>query len=155
LYAVDPGGATGAARGLFLPQATVAETLKAHAVEAREFRGDPIEQGWAIARDFLEWMLKLEDAGLSPRRIKLVFEGFNLRQMAVDLSPVEVTTAVRTALAGEGWARAPEFQSASQAKSFATGDRLKLWGLYDVGRGSDHKRDALRHLALGVSRSLR
>lgn len=155
VYAVDPGGATGAARGVFVLQSTLSETLRAHAVEAREFRGSPVKQGLDIADDFLEWMLSVEASGIGPRRIVLVFEGFNLRQMAVDLSPIEVTTATRTALAIGGWERVPEFQSASQAKTFANAERLKLWGLYAAGRGSDHKRDALRHLALAVSRKLR
>jgi hypothetical protein len=44
-----------------------------------------------------------------------------------------------------------EFQTAAQAKAFATDQRLKNWGLYQQCRNR-HERDAARHLALKVAK---
>ena len=60
------------------------------------------------------------------------------------LSPVRVTAALSYGL----WRDFPGvrfiYQSASQAKTTCTDDRLKLWGLYDRSSGP-HARDAIRH----------
>lgn len=46
----------------------------------------------------------------------------------------------------------PRFQKASAAKSFATNNRLRSWDAWT--RGSEHARDATRHLALRLSEML-
>jgi hypothetical protein len=43
------------------------------------------------------------------------------------------------------------FQGRTMAKSTATDDRLKAWGLYT--KGSDHIRDATRHAITGLRRA--
>lgn len=149
VYTVDPGGKTGTAKGVFLKKQTLVETFRAHTVEADEWLGDPIVQASNIAKDYLNFRELCVLTGIS--RIDLIVETFRLRQMAVDLSPVEVTAALRANLLGLDLPDLTGYQTASEAKSFATATRLKRWGLYRVGRGSDHKRDALRHLALRVS----
>lgn len=151
VYAVDPGGTTGAAWGVFLPQGTLHETLRAHSVEAREFFGSTLNQAFDITEDILARRARWNAAGI--RDVIVVFESFKLRTGLADLSSVEVISATQ-ALLIERAGVTVEFQGPADAKRFATADRLKRWGLYVVGRGSDHKRDALRHLSLCVSRRL-
>jgi hypothetical protein len=149
VYTLDPGGKSGTARGVFIPQRTIVSTLRAHTVEAAEWTGDPIIQAANIARDYYAWRRQVYAAGVE--RIELVIESFKLRQVAVELSPVEVTAALRAYLRVLKLPDVTCYQSASQAMSHAPHQRLKRWGMYSAGRGSDHKRDALRHLALRVS----
>jgi hypothetical protein len=153
VYAVDPGGTTGWARGVFLPQNTLAATLRAHAVVAGECRGSTLDQAFELTNDILEYKDRVRKDGI--RDFVIVFEGFQLRTQRVDLSPVEVIAGTRALLATEGVELTDKnFQSPSSGKSFGTTPRLKHWGLYAAGRGSPHKRDALRHLALGVERKM-
>lgn len=148
VYAVDPGGKTGTAKGVFTKQATMAATLRGHVVEADEWFGDPILQAQLIVEDYLVWRDEATRNGV--QRIELVLERFHLRQMAVELSPVEITAAMRAMLLLSN-IDVDVYQEPSDAMTFAPHQRLKTWGLYKYGRGSDHKRDALRHLALRVS----
>lgn len=153
VFAVDPGGTSGWACGVFLPQATLAATLRAHTVEAGEFRGSTLDQAFELTNAFLDFEERCKQGRV--RKVLLLFESFELRTQHADLSSVEVIAGSRSLLAQEGRELDGScFQSPAQAKSFATVARLKHWGLYRVGRGSEHKRDALRHLALGVSRTL-
>lgn len=170
VFAVDPGGVTGVARGIFESRPTLKETLRVSSaggsVEAWEVEGPSEVQAHEIAEEFLDWSASLMiDGYCGAPDISLAFEAFALRQRSVDLAPVEVTWGVRTLLTPRSSARAGtlqdfagghtwEYQSPSDAKGFATSARLKTWELYKLGRGSDHKRDALRHLALRVSRIL-
>lgn len=149
VYTVDPGGKTGTAHGVFLKQQTLVSTLRAHTVEASEWTGDPVIQAANIARDYMAFYKHAKASGIE--RVELVVEDFKLRQMAVELSPVEVTFALRAYLRVLKLPDVAAYQSAGSAKSFGTAARLKHWRLYAIGRGSDHKRDALRHLALRVS----
>jgi hypothetical protein len=153
VYAVDPGGTSGWARGVFKSRGTLADTLKNHAVEAGEFVGTTLDQSFELTNHFLEWREECLKRGV--REVILVFESFELRTQRTVLASVEVIHGARCLLASEGVEiDSDHFQSPSQAKSFGTAARLKYWGLYPVGRGSDHKRDALRHLALAVSRRM-
>lgn len=43
------------------------------------------------------------------------------------------------------------YYNASQAKQYATNERLKLWNLYDLTTGKPHARDASRHWATKVN----
>lgn len=153
VYAVDPGGTSGWASGMFKPRGTLADTLRNHAVEAGEFDGSTLDQSFDITNAFLEYRERMFKARV--REVILVFESFELRTQRTVLASVEVIHGTRCLLASEGVEiDASHFQSPSQAKSFGTNARLKQWGLYSIGRGSDHKRDALRHLALAVSRRM-
>lgn len=158
IMAVDPGKRTGLATGVFTLQESVEATLRAYAdrsVRAYEVEGSYEEQAVVL---FDSWVIFRRGALRSGARAVLVMEDFNLRQMAVDLAPVEVRSALRTLIVYEGYPLDEvEDQTASEAKSYATTPRLQHWGLYSLGRspgGRDHKRDALRHLALRVSRAL-
>lgn len=154
VWAIDPGGTTGYAKGTFEARSTLAETLSA-AVDgselfAGEVGGDTVEQSLFLADEFATWARAVRRDGFA---VHLVFEDFQLRTALADLSPVEVAHGVRVLLHGLGGYR-EAVQSPGDAKRFATSERLRGWGLFALGRGSDHKRDALRHMALRVNRVL-
>lgn len=176
VFTVDPGGVSGAACGVFEPAGepvSLAETLRLASrhgeVEAWEVHGPPEVQAWEIAPEIaarvFEWTV---ERGIAYKDIHIVFETFRLRQRNVELAPIAVTAGCMTLLlprsemmSADGWGGAilggvgVYQQEPADAKNFATGDRLKLWGLYGLGRGGgDHKRDALRHLALRVNKVL-
>ena len=78
----------------------------------------------------------------------MVIEDFLLRKKVMDrelLSPVRLTAALELALEYEGLEMTLHRQSPSEAKSTATDDRLKSWGLYRRAGGQQHARDADRH----------
>lgn len=76
----------------------------------------------------------------------VVIEDFILRKSSKGrelLSPVRVTAAIKQFLwcNGRGFFR----QQVSEAKTAATDDRLKVWGMYQRDGGLEHARDADRH----------
>jgi hypothetical protein len=73
-------------------------------------------------------------------------ERFQLRIMAADLTPVAVIAALTHAELRYGPGRVPYMQTASQAKTTATDERLKQAGLYRAGM--PHAVDSTRHAAL-------
>ena len=132
-------------------------------VETWEVEGSAWEQAWEIASEYLDWSADLVLDGIGSPCVHLVFERFDLRQRSVELSPVAVTAGVETLLMPGSSGVVAGFvldlgfgrgQTPSDAKRFGTSDRLREWGLWSVSRGSEHRRDAARHLALRVARIL-
>lgn len=84
----------------------------------------------------------------------LVVEDFILRSKVTDrslLSPVRITAKVETYLLRYGVLEDYgdiQLQQASAAKSIATDERLKHWGLWI--RGRQHARDAARHCVVAL-----
>jgi hypothetical protein len=162
VMAVDPGGATGVACGIFDACETLEETLQlGEDLMACEVAGSTASQAWALVELFREFMAEAQLAGIPRKDIHLVFEAFDLRTVVADLAPVEVIAGVRTLFEqGTGVMIVSgvvfDWRSArpGDAKKLGTSVRLGRWGLFELGRGSDHKRDALRHLALRVARIL-
>lgn len=77
----------------------------------------------------------------------VLIEDFVLRQMNQSrdlLSPVRITSVIDHWLWTNGRAEAFK-QQPSEAKSTATDQRLKAWGLYSSEGGLQHARDADRH----------
>jgi hypothetical protein len=82
-------------------------------------------------------------------------ERFQLRQMAVELSPVSITAKIEYGLwLMEKWSAEEDGrdmgrgrmifkQEPSLAKRTLTDDRQRDWGLWEPGK--DHKRDAVKH----------
>lgn len=169
VFTVDPGGTSGVARGVFKSLPTLADTLreavKMGEVEAWECEGAPELQAWELAAEIRDWVFEVHTQLLIPLPdISVVFEAFQLRQRSADLSPVAVTAATCALLMDrddvmsvEGWSGTfvggvgLYVQQPADAKNLATRERLIDWDLYALGRGSDHKRDALRHLAVRVN----
>lgn len=169
IQALDVGGTTGVARGVFEARETTRATILAAAecgdVEAWEEVGSPYEQARTLVEDFLEWAAEqhLGLRGTPPipvQAVVLVLESFELRDARANLAPVEVGAGIKTLLAlpvgvhdAGGWRWPWEEQTPADAKRWDAA-RLKSAGVYRLGRGSDHKRDALRHLCTRVMRML-
>lgn len=81
----------------------------------------------------------------------IVFESFFIRQMAVDLSPIELISVVRHHLWMKG--RVMHMQQPAMAKSL-TNDRLKTFGVYTSEGGLQHARDADRHALMMLRRCM-
>jgi hypothetical protein len=177
IMTVDPGKATGISQGIFSNRGTVARTLsravRKGMIRASVIDGWPWEQAHFIAASWRSFEFKARiELGLPIGSVFLSVEDFQLRQMAVDLSPVEVWSALRAVQrppTTDGWyddVHAGQLVrcSASEAQTFATDARMREWGVYQVGliadrRGGtrlvgDHARAALKHTCLGVNKCL-
>lgn len=179
IMTVDPGGTTGVAQGLFkvVGEPTTSKLMR-RAVRKKVVRVDQVVPASAyretvaastsmaiqVYRAWNKFQFKaLVELGIPMPYIFLVFERFQLRQRDTELSPVEVTHATLALLAaGEidpngmtwpsiRWDQQLRFQEPSTAMTYATGERLRLWGLWDLTKGKDHARDATKHLALAAS----
>lgn len=175
IMTVDPGKTTGTAFGLFnMERARTIEGLMRRAIrkkalivgqiampEGADEQFWNVRQGALLFREWLKFKQLAFDYGVPIPNILLVIEDFQLRQRSADLSPVEVTNAFLAHLAGVSntWAamslgtQGIIFQSASEAKTYATDERIRRWGLWTVGK--EHGRDATRHLALRASKLLK
>lgn len=133
VLAFDPGGTTGWAVFQVHPDA---------------FSGDPdilmfenIE--WWTAGQFTGPLMEQVDSAVELAEswpgARLVMEGFKLRQMAVDLAPVEVSFAIRRDLRPRYFVT----QTSSMAMNTVTDERQKEWGLWIPGK--EHARDAVKH----------
>jgi hypothetical protein len=171
IMAVDPGGKSGVAQGVFSNRVTAGQTLRRALrkgmMKATVVDEDPVRTAVVLAQAWLDFRYRCVVELLIPEpNVYLSVEDFQLRQMAVDLVPVEVAAGLAVLVrsdvcGGPAGIRRP---SASEAKGYATNDRMKLWrdpvtgrAVYDLGRGrgyGDHARDALRHVCLGVSKCL-
>lgn len=163
VFSIDPGGTTGCATALIdLRQPTVARAIMRakHKGFLRSWNvlGDPIEQSWAISRhvaDYLFWA-HIEKGYIQAGRAFIVLEGFELRTLAADLSPVQIKAGVETLLSGaygiDGKWKEEGFYTVQMPseKTFCSDDMLRKWGLMK-GR-SPHERDAIRHLARRIDR---
>jgi len=163
VMAVDPGTTTGVAAGLFHPAADIAGCLAEAEWEAWEVDGSPAEQAWEIMEEFKDrqtnWNM-LESVGFPD--IHLVVESFALRLKKAHgagsnqrmMDPIRVTSAMHAlalhSLNGElrSWCHI-EYQLPAEAKRYVTNERMRRWGAWVVG--SEHKRDATRHMIKKVS----
>lgn len=186
IMAVDPGGTTGVAQGLFnagrlegelstarlLRRARAKNALRVDQIVAASAYRDrgrlaSVSMSVQVYRAWMSFQFRsMVEMAVPMNCIYLVFEDFALRQRSAELSPVEVTSGVLTLLAtgeidpgsvGMGWPtirpdHGLRFAHASEAMTYATNERLKLWGVYPLTRGKEHGRDALRHLVLGASK---
>lgn len=151
ITAVDPGSTTGCARGVVTLGGSIWDALKDIRIESWEITGDVREQAWEIMGEFADWVVEQ-----FPIRTILVCESFVLRKFTSGpslLDPVRIAAGMEVlALRREGgrWAEIG-YQSPSDAKSFATDARLRSCEQWV--RGSEHRRDAVRHVALAAARS--
>lgn len=159
---VDPGTTSGVARGTFVPVGGggIEEHFAFGLWETWEVTGTPGEQAWEIMGEFRDWR---DDLALryayAPSRIMLGMESFQLRLNKARgagssehmLDPIRVIHACEALSYCDGGERKwteIELQTPSQ-KSTITNERLRRWGLWT--KGSEHRRDATRHLAIRLS----
>jgi hypothetical protein len=148
--AVDPGGVSGVTYGL-VPQimgGTVREHLAGARVWSAEVGGSPLEQATEICLDYLSFVFDAQVRWqVSINNVCFVWESFQLRRRNVELSPLEIRNISEGLMYKHNFPF--ELQTASQAKTYATDDRLRKWGQWV--KGSAHQRDARRHLALKIN----
>lgn len=148
IFAVDPGGTTGwsllVLSRLAFDNGANQEQLLRSKVNWWHGQIDCIDENYG-AYQLKKILEKWPSAAV-------VFEGFNLRQLAVDLSPVRLTAIIQNHL----WYKGKEIlkQTAAQAKTTATDARLKVWGCYTSEGGLQHARDADRHALLFMRRCM-
>jgi hypothetical protein len=175
IMTADPGGKTGVAWGFLNAEAdTVGAALRRArrkgSLGGAELQGSPESQARWIAERWVDFHYRaISELGCRSEDVDLVLEAFDLRQRNVDLAPVKVTHALLSLLQKPGvdppsvsqktdesfsfirtgtalWPFGqPIFQKPDQAMTFATNKRLREWDAWVVG--SEHIRDAMRHLA--------
>jgi hypothetical protein len=162
-FVVDPGGGSGLAWACLEDTGTVPERLAARTEDGYEtVRGDWKVQARTIAEKWHAFYRLCLDAGMPAY---FVMEDFILTRLKSSeregLYPVWVAAAVEGYRAGVfdviGVGDEPSnltatiWQQPSEAKTYATDERMKRWGLWIPGTAHAHERDARRHLALFVS----
>lgn len=150
IMGIDPGGTTGIAAAYVSVRPTMKETMLEGITKKRslEVPGDYLQQSKAIASLMNAFMYKANvENGIPLYNIHYAIEDFVLRRKAEGGATGNLTSCwvAAGAVAIFGSEANVKWRQASQAKTYATDARLKLWGLWSIG--SAHERDAWRHLA--------
>lgn len=152
---VDPGGTTGWGVMSVYPELLVTDK-PVHKNIVHWSCGDTHGNENQMASEMLQLFDLWEDAAVG-------IEQFDLRQMAVQLSPVSITGKIEYGLwLMEKWAAEEEEremgrgrfvfkQTPSLAKTTLTDDRQRDMGLWVPG--PDHKRDAIKHCFTFLNRA--
>lgn len=160
---VDPGGTTGCSTGVFrtdkgddMLRAIFERAVKKRQVRSWEVRGDTELQAWTICEGWSAFKFRCNvEYGIADPDIHLVIESFFLRELQAQLASVEVISGMKTLLvkklqpktANDNLVRwplgRPKYQQPSVGKR-CTNQRLRDLGIWVVG--SEHERDARRHL---------
>jgi hypothetical protein len=167
IFALDPGGHSGIAWGIFDPRSTVEEALqnglhKGSATTEGEERGQIRE----ITRLWMEfYRLCVITCCMDPDSVEFVCEDFIQRPGSKGgkegQSPIRIMWGVEGYRMGRydefagrkrGRPYAPQMilQHPSEMTGFATGKRLKKWGIWIVGK--EHERSAFGHIAVRLAR---
>ena len=157
IMAVDPGGTTGYFTAMAPVGATMKETAKGvQSPVAGQIAGKYLDQAEALAQVWGSFAMEAERAGIPADRRFVVIEDFVLRRRQEggatgNLTSVWVAAAFTAKIADEAL-----WQTASGAKTYASDERLKLWGLYgySLKPAKPHARDAIRHWALRANKLL-
>jgi hypothetical protein len=144
VLSIDPGGTTGwsilsVAPRVFsgTPEGSLPSLIRHR--EEGEFEGDPNEQTVQFGELLDAW----ESAAIC-------IEQFDVRQIAVELSPAYVTAKFEWLIWCEKRDDQIFYQTPGLALGTITDDRLKRWGMYRPGKV--HARDALRHSLMFLRR---
>lgn len=152
IIAVDPGGTTGWSL-LTLPKevdgqciwTTSQEVLLANQIQWIHGQIDCRHDKEHYGVQQLKELINLYPSAA------VLFEGFQLRQLAVDLSPVKIIARVEEYLY---WRQRSMITQMPAVKATANNARLKEWQVYTPDGGLDHARDADRHLMIFIRRLL-
>lgn len=169
VFGVDPGGSSGLAWGIFNPdERDIGEQLRTRLSSgSATVKGDErtqIREITSIWQAF--YRACVHSALLPPDRVWFVCEDFVLKPGETaggkdSTSPVALIWGIEGYRMGQvdqarlqrrGHVAMPPMilQMAGQAKSYATGVRLKEWNCWVVGR--EHERSAFAHVALFLKR---
>lgn len=152
VFALDPGGTSAVAAAYVDLKPTLKETLlSARRKKTMEVEGTWSEQGAIIGDLMARFLFAAQvESRLSLDRIHFVFEDFVLRMPAVTTNLTSIWV-MASAATHHGLTKPEiEYQQPSEAKALATNARLKMWDLWVYG--SEHERDANRHLVLKVNK---
>lgn len=159
----------------------LARARKKNAFHGMELSGPVASQSMVLLSMYEQFVFKSNvEYELPMDDIHVVIEDFQLRKQNVDLAPVEITAGFMAPLMSGGIEETkkqitaktkktdhavklgtfnrpacpvkPVKQLPSEAMNFATNQRLRDWGAWFVG--SEHTRDASRHLCVKLSRLL-
>lgn len=150
--AIDPGSKTGLALCSIGVGDSPSERLLNGRLEVSEWDtalGEVVKSG--IVDEIEKFFREETGAGLgmgdsSVGEPTVVMEDFILRTQDMrkkTLDPLRVMCGIVEVLRDRGWSGSVVFQQPSQAKTIATNERLRRWGLWQVGKV--HGRDAVRH----------
>lgn len=157
IFAIDPGKTTGLAWGVFRDAGSTEQTLRFGKLTGdAQIQGlDSLDSARLIVEQ-LQTFMKTVQRSKFGGEIHLVIEDFVLRpnDATADramLTPVEITAMVTGILFGVYGALMPVavYQMPSEAKGFATTERLKAWGVRVRGW---HAVDAWRHVAVFIAK---
>jgi hypothetical protein len=172
VFAIDPGGATGIAWGIFDPAASIEDALRGRMnAGSATVSGDARTQIREIAGWWQAFYRQcVGSACLPSERVWLVCEDFVYAPgVNYEGDSAKISTALIWGLEGYRMGRRDQWlesgrgrsskvrmpsiilQTASQAKTFATNARLKDWDVWVVGK--DHERSAWQHVAYFLMRA--
>lgn len=149
---IDPGGTTGIAAGHWRLLGTAADTFGEgrRSFKTTSVKGDWWQQAKTVADLVNRFVFTAQvEHQLPVNHVHIAWEDYTRRPQAssTNLDSVWVMAAALAFL------DRPEldhtFQQPADAKGYAENARLRRWGLWVVG--SDHERDATRHMAMRVS----
>lgn len=174
IMACDPGGHSAIARGIFdldrdMVAKCIADARRKNALESFQLdmedsnAGVDAEKDIAkkIAMEWHDWDAECRLEGVAVDRSVFVMEDFVPRAKALTMQreiliPVRIAAYVEGMLVKElpgAGGRGIEYQQPGLVKGYANDARLRKWGLWV--KGSDHQRDAWRHVVARLNRALR
>lgn len=144
VFAIDPGDTTGWAL-LEAPEDEPAGIPTV--IEFGQIGGQPLSQAKFL---WEKWWVSCD----RPRAdIGVVIEDFQVRTMSVRLSPVQVSHAFLGFRAARAGVESVVWQMPAMAKTTATDERMRAWGLWQPGK--PHANDAIRHGVVALRRAAR
>jgi hypothetical protein len=155
VFTVDPGGTTGVVGGYVELRPTMRQTMQTLSMAgSTEVHGSWDQQALEIAELWERFHDKaVATIGLPEENVHMAIEDFVLRRRQAGGATGNLTSCW-VAAATVARCNLPSdyvvWQQPSEAKGFATNERLRMWGCYEVG--SEHRRDAWRHFCSLVNK---
>ena len=161
MMGVDPGTGTGAAWCVCGATGTISTRMGQPPLPPQSvcLRGNYVHQADQLCR-VLQGLKRTATKYGSDIKVIVAIEDFILTRLESSeregLDPVRVTSAFITAMEERGLDRNVKivYQTPANAKSYATNDRLRHWGVWKRG-AEEHERDAMRHMLLAITTSPR
>jgi hypothetical protein len=168
--AIDPGGTSGVFAAIVTPRGSMKETCQEvfrpewetrNEIFLGQLSGDFRTQAAAIANTLRDWFASWTLDYVAPVNHHVVIEDWDThrQQPGREIISAWIAAGVDCLLTeGINPILKPEqitYFYATQAKHYATNERLKLWNLYSLTTGKPHARDASRHWATRVNQIIK